>query len=116
MAIDHRLAPEHKLKTIVSDGQASYSWLIKEGPTLSNINPKRVAVVGYLAGSYLTLLTEFRVEPRPMALIAFSGYSDLTGDGQRYTKNHSEVSRMKPHNSADCYRLLLWFHSSGSIN
>jgi acetyl esterase/lipase len=80
VAIDHRLAPEHKLETIVSDVEAAYTWLVNEGPTLFNIDPGWVAVVGHSAGGYLTLLTGFRVEPRPKALIAFYGYGDLTGD------------------------------------
>lgn len=80
VAIDHRLAPEHKLETIVSDVEAAYAWLITEGPELFNIDPNRVGIVGHSAGGYLTLLTGFRVESRPKALIAFYGYGDLTGE------------------------------------
>jgi acetyl esterase/lipase len=80
VAIDHRLAPENKLEAIVSDVEAAYAWLITEGPALFNIDPQRVAVVGHSAGGYLTLLTGFRVEPRPKALVAFYGYGDLTGE------------------------------------
>jgi acetyl esterase/lipase len=80
VGIDHRLAPEHKLETIVSDVEAAYAWLIHEGPALFNIDAGKVAVVGHSAGGYLTLLTGFRVEPQPQALVAFYGYGDLTGD------------------------------------
>jgi acetyl esterase/lipase len=34
VAIDHRLAPEYKLETIVADVEAAYAWLVAEGPTL----------------------------------------------------------------------------------
>jgi acetyl esterase/lipase len=80
VAIDHRLAPESKLETIVADVEAAYAWLVAEGPTLFNVDPDRVAVVGHSAGGYLSLLIGFRVEPRPRALVALYGYGDLTGD------------------------------------
>jgi acetyl esterase/lipase len=80
VAIDHRLAPEHKLETIVTDVEAAYTWLLTEGPGLFNIDPERVAVVGHSAGGYLSLMIGYRVEPRPKALVAFYGYGDLTGD------------------------------------
>jgi acetyl esterase/lipase len=79
VAIDHRLAPENKLETIVEDIEAAYTWLNSEGPDLFNIDPDRIAVIGHSAGGYLTLLTGFRVEPPPKALVAFYGYGDITG-------------------------------------
>jgi acetyl esterase/lipase len=80
VAIDYRLAPEHKLDTIVSDVEAAYGWLINEGPALFNIDSNRVGIVGHSAGGYLSLVAGFRVEPRPKALVAFYGYGDLTGE------------------------------------
>jgi acetyl esterase/lipase len=79
VAIDHRLAPEHKLEVIVGDVEAAYDWLIADGPALFNTDPHRVAVVGHSAGGYLALVTGFRAEPRPRALVVFYGYGDLTG-------------------------------------
>ena len=92
VAIDHRLAPEHKLETIVSDIEEAFAWLITEGPALFNIDPARVAVVGHSAGGYLAFLTGYRVEPRPKALVAFYGYGDLTGEWATKPSNSSDQS------------------------
>jgi acetyl esterase/lipase len=80
VSIDYRLAPEHKLETIVTDVEAAYAWLVADGLDLCNIDPNRVAVVGHSAGGYLSLMMGFRVVPPPKALVAFYGYGDLTGD------------------------------------
>jgi acetyl esterase/lipase len=80
VAIDHRLAPEYRLETIVADVEAAYAWLVAEGPALFKIDPDRVAVVGHSAGGYLSLLMGYRAAPPPKALVAFYGYGDLTGD------------------------------------
>ena len=80
VAIDHRLAPEYKLETIVADVVAAYVWLVSEGPTRFNVDPDRVAIVGHSAGGYLALLAGLRLDPPPKALVAFYGYGDLTGE------------------------------------
>jgi len=95
VAIDHRLAPEHKLETIVADIEAAYSWLVEDGPALFNIDPDRIAVLGHSAGGYLALLTGFRVDPLPKALVAFYGYGDLTGDwAAQPSTSHSQGERI----------------------
>jgi acetyl esterase/lipase len=101
VAIDYRLAPEHKLETIVADVEAAYGWLVAEGPTLLNVDPKRIAIVGHSAGGYLSLLMGHRVTPPPKALVAFYGYGDLTAEwatepsashnsGQQISRNDAE--------------------------
>jgi acetyl esterase/lipase len=77
---DYRLAPETKLETILEDVQDAYQWLVQQGPTLFNIDPSRIAVIGPSAGGYLTLLMGHRVMPRPRALVSFYGYGDIVGD------------------------------------
>lgn len=80
IAIDYRLAPESKLPAIIEDLQDALAWVRSAGPTLFQIDPARLAVVGHSAGGYLTLMAGCCVTPRPQALVAFYGYGDLVGD------------------------------------
>ncbi|MSU77512.1 MAG: alpha/beta hydrolase [Gemmataceae bacterium] len=80
VAIDYRLAPETKLASIIDDLKDAFTWVRDKGPTLCNIDPNRLAVVGHSAGGYLTLMSGFAVEPRPKALVAFYGYGDITNE------------------------------------
>jgi len=80
IAIDYRLAPESKLPAIIEDLQDALAWVRSDGPTLFQIDPARLAVVGHSAGGYLTLMAGCCVTPRPQALVAFYGYGDLVGD------------------------------------
>lgn len=80
VSIDYRLAPETKLPAIISDIEAAFRWLAKEGATQFRLDPNRIVVSGGSAGGYLTLVTGYRVQPKPKALVAFWGYGDLVGD------------------------------------
>ena len=84
---DYRLAPETKLETILEDVQDAYQWLVRQGPTLFNIDPSRIAVIGPSAGGYLTLLMGppcpstpacAGVVLRPMAISSAIGIPALT--------------------------------------
>jgi acetyl esterase/lipase len=79
VSIDYRLAPETKLPAIVVDVQDACRWVRERGPKLVHIASERLAVMGGSAGGYLTLMTGFRVEPRPKALVSFWGYGDIAG-------------------------------------
>ena len=78
VSIDYRLAPETQLPGIIEDVEDAYRWIRAEGPTLFGADPNRIGVAGGSAGGYLTLMTGFRVEPRPRVLVAFWGYGELT--------------------------------------
>jgi acetyl esterase/lipase len=79
VSIDYRLAPETKLPAILEDVEDACRWVREKGPALFHIDPKRLAVMGGSAGGYLTLVTGFRVQPRPKALVSFWGYGDIAG-------------------------------------
>jgi acetyl esterase/lipase len=80
MSIDYRLAPETKLPEILHDVEDAFDWIRSEGPSLFELDPERIAVVGGSAGGYLTLASGFRVQPRPTVLMSIYGYGDLIGD------------------------------------
>ncbi len=80
VSFDYRLAPETKLPAIIEDVEDAFRWLRERGPELLHIDPHRVVVTGGSAGGYLTLMTGFRVKPRPTALVAYWGYGDVDGD------------------------------------
>jgi acetyl esterase/lipase len=80
VSIDYRLAPETKLPQIVEDVRDAYTWLHTKGPELFNADTRRIAVTGGSAGGYLTLMTGFRVTPRPAALVSLWGFGDITAD------------------------------------
>jgi acetyl esterase/lipase len=84
VAIDYRLAPETKLPAIINDIEAAFSWLGGDGAKEFHLDPERMIVCGESAGGYLTLLTGYRVNPKPKALVSLFGYGELNADW--YTK------------------------------
>jgi acetyl esterase/lipase len=80
VSIDYRLAPETKLPDIISDLGQAFRWLAGDGAKQFYLNPRRVVVAGASAGGYLTLVTGYRVRPKPKALVALYGFGDLVGD------------------------------------
>ena len=79
ISIDYRLAPETKLPEIVDDIQDAWHWLREEAEALG-IDRDRIGIVGHSAGAYLTLVSGYRLDPRPAALVSLAGYGMLTHD------------------------------------
>jgi len=80
VSIDYRLAPETKLPDIISDIEEAFRWLASDGAKQFHLDPRRFVVAGESAGGYLTLVTGYRVRPKPKALVALYGFGDLIGD------------------------------------
>jgi len=106
VSIDYRLAPETKLPDIISDLEEAFRWLASDGAKQFHLNPRRVVVAGASAGGYLTLVTGYRVRPKPKALVALYGFGDLIGDWSskpnpypRY--NLSKISREEAESQTD---------------
>ena len=93
VSLDYRLAPEVRLPTIIDDVQDAIRWLAGEGVRRFHVDASKIAVAGGSAGGYLTMMTGFRVEPRPKVLVAYWGYGDI--DGPWYT-TPSEHYRHSP--------------------
>jgi acetyl esterase/lipase len=93
-SLDYRLAPEVKLPAIIEDLEDAFRWLHEQGPKVLHIDPDRIVVTGGSAGGYLTLMSGFRVKPRPRALVAYWGYGDVDGDW--YTKPSEHYRKSAP--------------------
>ncbi|MBK8503186.1 MAG: alpha/beta hydrolase fold domain-containing protein [Saprospiraceae bacterium] len=71
VSVDYRLAPETKLSDIIEDIEDAFNWIHEKGPELFQIDVSKIVVTGNSAGGYLTLISGFRVKPRPTVLVAF---------------------------------------------
>ena len=104
VSADYRLAPETKLPDIISDVQDAYAWMRTVGPQELGIDPNRIAVMGHSAGGYLTLLAGHHLQPRPRALVAFYGYSDV--DSAWYSRPDPYYSQQPAVSAEDAYAVL----------
>src|SRR6478735_1609704 len=72
IAVDYRLAPEHKFPAAVDDAAAALRWIVKEAAALQ-IDPSRVAVGGDLAANMAHLSRDGEVSPLCFQMLLYPG-------------------------------------------
>ncbi|MGK2914135.1 MAG: alpha/beta hydrolase [Porticoccaceae bacterium] len=81
LALDYRLAPEHRYPAAVEDATKAYRWLLARG-----IAPGKLAIAGDSAGGGLTMATLVALrdagDPLPAAAAPISPWVDLEGTGE----------------------------------
>lgn len=95
VSIDYRLAPETQLPAIIEDVEDAFQWIRKEGAAKFNVDTSKIAVSGGSAGGCLTLVTGYRVKPRPTVLVSFWGYGDLVGEWYSKPSPHPRHNKVK---------------------
>ncbi|PPA93853.1 alpha/beta hydrolase [Brevibacillus laterosporus] len=78
-SIDYRLAPETKLPAIIEDVRDALRWVCDQAPSMLDIEPSAIAVIGSSAGGYLALLAGSK-ESYVKAVVSFYGYGDIRGE------------------------------------
>ncbi len=83
LAINYRLAPEHRFPAPIEDAAAAYDWMLGQG-----LRPENIAFAGDSAGGNLVLSTMLdlreRRRPLPAAGVLMSPWTDLAATGASY--------------------------------
>ncbi|WP_440641430.1 alpha/beta hydrolase [Bradyrhizobium sp. PUT101] len=83
LAIDYRLAPEHRFPAALDDALQAFGFLLYQG-----LKPKQIALAGDSAGGNLVLATMLaardRGQPLPAAGVLMSPWTDLAATGASY--------------------------------
>jgi len=83
LAINYRLAPEHRFPAALDDALAAYGWMRDQG-----VMPGNIAFVGDSAGGNLVLATMLSLRerdlPLPVAGVLMSPWTDLAATGESY--------------------------------
>ncbi len=86
LAIDYRLAPEHKFPAQLEDATNAFAWMLGQ-----EINPRRIVIAGDSAGGGLVLSTLVKLRdsgvPLPAAGVCMSPWVDLEGLGATIDEN-----------------------------
>src|SRR5689334_17607850 len=87
VAVEYRLAPEHRFPAQLEDAVTVYRWLLAQG-----VSPKRLVVSGDSAGGGLAIALMVMLrdsgDPLPAAAVLLSPWGDLEGLGTTIDENH----------------------------
>ncbi len=88
LAINYRLAPEHRFPAPVEDAIAAYRWMLDQG-----LKPGNIAFAGDSAGGNLALAAMLGLReqglPLPAAAVLMSPWTDLAATGESYASRAS---------------------------
>jgi epsilon-lactone hydrolase len=83
LAINYRLAPEHRFPAALDDSLAAYGWMLDRG-----LKPDSIAFAGDSAGGNLVLAAMLalreRALPLPVSAVLMSPWTDLAATGASY--------------------------------
>jgi len=101
LALDYRLAPEHRFPMAFTQTLAAYHWLLMRGT-----KPTSIVLAGDSAGGGLTLallaaLRENEPTSLPSCAVAFSPWTDLEGTGASLTENDGRCAMFHTENIAE---------------
>jgi acetyl esterase/lipase len=106
LAIDYRLAPEHRFPAALDDCVAAYRWLLERG-----IEPDSIALAGDSAGGGLVLATLVRARDEELRLpasgVCFSPWTDLAATGSSLAGNAGQADALGPESVAAFAALYL---------
>jgi len=89
LALEYRLAPEHRFPAPLEDSLAAYDWLLGQG-----YEPANIAFAGDSAGGGLALSTMLalrdRGSPLPVAAAVMSPWTELEASGESYVSRAAE--------------------------
>jgi monoterpene epsilon-lactone hydrolase len=83
LAMNYRLAPEHRFPAALEDALAAYDWLLRQGQKPANIAFAGDSAGGNLALAAMLALRE-RQRPLPAAAVLMSPWTDLAATGPSY--------------------------------
>ena len=98
LALDYRLAPEHRFPMAFTQTLAAYHWLLMHGT-----KPNSIVLAGDSAGGGLTLallaaLREREPNSLPSCAVAFSPWTDLAGSGESLKDNDGRCAMFHTEN------------------
>src|SRR3954470_20976397 len=96
LAINYRLAPEHRFPAALDDAIAAYDWMLGQGLT-----PGNVALAGDSAGGNLVLAAMLALRerglPLPVSAVLMSPWTDLAATGTSYvTRADADPIHQRP--------------------